>query len=47
MSTVFRHVRYVGQPEIGDKTRQTLIRSYIDVGTTDNVGQFLTEMGFK
>ncbi|KAK2190504.1 hypothetical protein NP493_78g07038 [Ridgeia piscesae] len=41
------HVRYVGQPEIGDKTRQTLVRSYIDVGTSDNISLFLTEMGFK
>ena len=41
------HVRYVGQPEVGDKNKHTLVRSCIDVGTTGNVAQFLQEMGFK
>jgi len=41
------HVKYVGQPEFGDKSKHTLVRSCIDVGTSDNVVQFLQEMGFK
>lgn len=41
------HLRYLGQPEIGDKTRATLVRSCIDVACSNNVGQFLQEMGFK
>lgn len=41
------HLRYVGQPEIGDKNRATLVRSCIDVGTSPNVVQFLNEMGFR
>lgn len=41
------HLRYLGQPEIGDKTRATLVRSCIDVACSNNVCKFLTEMGFK
>lgn len=41
------HVRYVGQPEVGPKSTHTLVRSCIDVGTSDNIVQFLQEMGFK
>lgn len=41
------HLRYLGQPEIGDKTRATLVRSCIDVAVSNNVHQFLNEMGFK
>lgn len=41
------HLRYLGQPEIGDRNRATLVRSCIDVATSNNVCQFLAEMGFK
>ncbi|KAJ8299600.1 hypothetical protein KUTeg_023660 [Tegillarca granosa] len=41
------HLRYVGQIEMGDKNRHTLVRSCIDVSTSDNVVQFLNEMGFR
>jgi len=41
------HVRYVGQADAGDKTQHTLLRSCVDVGTSDNIRQFLTEMGFQ
>lgn len=41
------HCRYVGQPELGDKNRATIVRSSIDVACSSNVAVFLTEMGFK
>ncbi|XP_064635064.1 mediator of RNA polymerase II transcription subunit 18-like isoform X2 [Lineus longissimus] len=41
------HLRYVGQVDVGDKSRATLLRSCIDVSTSDNLMQFLVEMGFK
>lgn len=41
------HCRYIGQPELGDKNRATLVRSSIDVACSNNIGQFLLEMGFK
>ncbi|GFQ86670.1 mediator of RNA polymerase II transcription subunit 18 [Trichonephila clavata] len=41
------HLRYIGQPEIGDKNRATMIRSCIDVDTSSNVVQFLNELGFR
>ncbi|CAL1265960.1 unnamed protein product [Larinioides sclopetarius] len=41
------HLRYIGQPEIGDKNRATMIRSCIDVDTSNNVVQFLNELGFR
>jgi len=41
------HVRYVGQADAGDKTQHTLTRSCVDVGTSDNIRQFLSEMGFQ
>lgn len=40
-----RHLRYLSQVE--DKLRHTLSRSCIDVGCSDNVVQFLNEMGFR
>ncbi|KAG1674660.1 Mediator of RNA polymerase II transcription subunit 18 [Nymphon striatum] len=40
------HLRYVGQPEI-DKNRPTLVRNCIDVATSENLVQFLNEMGFR
>jgi len=41
------HIRYVGQPEIGDKNRPTLVRSCIDVSTSSNLVSFLNELGFR
>lgn len=41
------HLRYLGQPELGDKNRATLVRSCVDVACSKNVTQFLNEMGFK
>ncbi|KAI1287002.1 Mediator of RNA polymerase II transcription subunit 18 [Halotydeus destructor] len=41
------HCRYLGQPEVGDKNRATLVRSCIDVACSNNISQFLVDMGFK
>lgn len=41
------HLRYLGQPEIGDKNRATLVRSCVDVAVSQNITPFLLEMGFK
>jgi len=41
------HLRYLGQPELGDKNRATLVRSCVDVAVSGNVVPFLQEMGFK
>lgn len=41
------HCRYLGQQELGDKNRATIVRSSIDVACSGNISQFLTEMGFK
>ncbi|CAM1295879.1 MED18 (predicted) [Pycnogonum litorale] len=38
------HLRYVGQPEAGDKNRPTIVS---DVATSENLVQFLNEMGFR
>ncbi|XP_067000556.1 mediator of RNA polymerase II transcription subunit 18 isoform X2 [Anabrus simplex] len=40
-------LRYVGQPEIGDKSRPTIVRSSIDIGTSATVVEFLTELGCR
>jgi mediator of RNA polymerase II transcription subunit 18 len=40
------HIRYIGQADVGDRSRHTLVRSCVDVGTTENIRQFLSEMGF-
>ncbi|CAH1401178.1 mediator of RNA polymerase II transcription subunit 18 [Halyomorpha halys] len=41
-------LRYIGQPEgTGDKSRPTIVRSSIDIGTTSAVVDFLTEMGCR
>lgn len=40
------HIRYIGQSDIGNKSRNTLIRSCLDIGTSVNIGKFLSEMGF-
>ncbi|XP_023799484.1 mediator of RNA polymerase II transcription subunit 18 [Cyanistes caeruleus] len=41
------HLRYLGQPEIGDKNRQALVRNCVDIATSDNLTDFLLEMGFR
>jgi mediator of RNA polymerase II transcription subunit 18 len=40
------HIRYVGQADAGDRSRHTLLRSCIDIGVSENVQQFLSQMGF-
>lgn len=40
-------LRYIGQPEIGDRTRPTLVRSSINVMCTPSVVEFLTELGCR
>jgi len=40
-------LRYVGNTEVGDKNRPTLVRSCIDVACSNNLVEFLTEMGFR
>ncbi|CAD6227616.1 GSCOCG00001295001-RA-CDS [Cotesia congregata] len=40
-------LRYIGQPELGDKSRAAVVRSSIDVGTSNTVIEFLTEMGCR
>ena len=42
-----RQLRYVGQSETGDKSRSTLLRSCVEVLTSDNVTTFLKELGFR
>ncbi|KAH9519319.1 Mediator of RNA polymerase II transcription subunit 18 [Bulinus truncatus] len=41
------HIRYIGQPEMGDRARQTLVRACLDVACSSNVREFLQEMGFR
>lgn len=40
-------LRYVGQSEMGDKSRSTLLRSCVEVSTSDNLTTFLKELGFR
>jgi len=40
-------LRYVGQPEVGDKNRFTICRSVIEVGTSNNLVTWLNELGFR
>ena len=44
---ILRQLRYVGQSEMGDKSRSTLLRSCVEVSTSDNLTTFLKELGFK
>merc|ERR1712080_678115 len=39
-------LRYLGQPEIGEK-RPTLVRSCYDIACSDNAVDFLTQLGFR
>lgn len=40
-------LRYVGQPELGDRSRPTVVRSSLDIACTATVVEYLTEMGFR
>ncbi|XP_015187325.1 PREDICTED: mediator of RNA polymerase II transcription subunit 18 [Polistes dominula] len=40
-------LRYIGQPELGDKSRPTIVRSSIDIATSNTVVEFLTELGCR
>ncbi|XP_061072344.1 mediator of RNA polymerase II transcription subunit 18 [Conger conger] len=41
------HLRYLGQPEAGDKSRHALVRNCVDVSTSHSLPEFLGEMGFR
>ncbi|CAG2101486.1 unnamed protein product [Medioppia subpectinata] len=41
------HLRYLGQQELGDKNRATIVRNCIDCSTSSDCVPFLQEMGFK
>lgn len=38
-------LRYVGQQELGDKNRPTVVRSCIDMACSSTIIEFLTELG--
>lgn len=40
-------LRYIGQPELGDKSRPTIVRSSLDIATSNTVVDFLTELGCR
>ena len=40
-------LRYVGQPELGDKSQPTVVRSSLDIATSSTVVEFLTELGCR
>ncbi|CAH0546372.1 unnamed protein product [Brassicogethes aeneus] len=40
-------LRYVGQQELGDKSRPTVVRSSIDMACTSTIVEFLTELGCR
>lgn len=40
-------LRYVGQHELGDKNRPTVVRSSIDMACSNTVMEFLTELGCR
>jgi mediator of RNA polymerase II transcription subunit 18 len=40
-------LRYIGQPELGDRNRPTLVRSSIDIACTASIVEFLTEFGCR
>ena len=44
---MFSHIRYLGNSELGDRTRPTLVRACLDVAVSPNVREFLMEMGFR
>ncbi|KAF7998011.1 hypothetical protein HCN44_009409 [Aphidius gifuensis] len=40
-------LRYIGQHELGDKSRPTIVRSSIDIATSNTVVEFLNELGCR
>ena len=40
-------LRYIGQSELGDRNRPTLVRSSIDIACTSTIIEFLTELGCR
>jgi len=40
-------LRYIGTPELGDKSRPTIVRSSIDIATSSTVVDFITELGCR
>lgn len=40
-------LRYIGQPEVGDIRRPTLVRSSIEIACTSTVIEFLMELGCR
>jgi len=41
------HLRYVGNPEMGDKNRPTMVRSVLNVACGSDVVEFLKELGCR
>ncbi|KAG1926720.1 mediator of RNA polymerase II transcription subunit 18 [Pimephales promelas] len=41
------HLRYLGQPEVGDKSRLALVRNCVDVSASHGLPEVLNEMGFR
>lgn len=40
-------LRYIGQPELGDKSQPTVVRSSLDIATSSTVVEFLNELGCR
>ncbi|XP_038051682.1 mediator of RNA polymerase II transcription subunit 18-like isoform X2 [Patiria miniata] len=40
-------LRYLGQSDISDKSRLVTVRSYLDCSTSEQLPQFLTDIGFR
>lgn len=40
-------LRYIGQQELGDRSRPTLVRNSLDIACTSSVVEFLTELGCR
>jgi len=41
------HLRYVGQAELGDKNRPTMVRNVLDIGVGSDIVEFLKELGCR
>lgn len=40
-------LRYIGQPDLGDKTRPTVVRSSLDIACSGMLIEFLNELGCR
>lgn len=40
-------LRYIGQPDLGDKSRPTVVRSSLDIACSGMLIEFLTELGCR